>query len=143
MLESIHLNPFTDTCLVLRCRVYFKNPHTNGQSFDAGQIKQFRSSFAKYSKIAAPYRELQEHESPAVFEELGMKVNMTGEQMMVLADNDAKSGLAGSTLNVVTAAQKIGDSDIHYLATTKAAAAETSKLGKTYLCEGAKTADVM
>jgi len=61
---------------------------------------------------------------------------------LVLADNDAKLGVAGTTYSVAAAAEKIGK-PVSYLATTKEAAEKTSKLGKTYLAEGVKTSDVL
>jgi len=68
---------------------------------------------------------------------------------LILADNDPKTGLAGTTLNVLTAAKKLNkDKPISFLATNKAAAAECSKLGKTFLIsesneDACKTADVL
>lgn len=61
---------------------------------------------------------------------------------LVLADADIKFGLAPATYNVVSAAAKLGK-EISFLVTSKEAAAKTSRMGKTYLAEGAKTADVL
>lgn len=61
---------------------------------------------------------------------------------LVIADTDTKTGIAPATYHVITAAEQIGK-PISFLATTKEAAEKTSKLGKTYLAEGAKTADVL
>lgn len=62
---------------------------------------------------------------------------------LILADNDSKTGLAVSTLHVLAAAKKLSSNDISFVATTKEAAQECAKMGKTFLVEGAKTADVL
>jgi electron transfer flavoprotein alpha subunit len=60
----------------------------------------------------------------------------------VLADADVKLGMAPSTYHVVSAAEKLGK-EMSFVCTTKESAEKASKLGKVYLADGVKTADVL
>lgn len=62
---------------------------------------------------------------------------------LLVVDNDARTGMGATTLNVLSAVKKYEKGDINFFATTKEAAEQASKYGKTFLCEGAKTADVV
>lgn len=69
--------------------------------------------------------------------------NRRGFATLIAADADPKLGMAPATLSVLGAVQKYEKGDVHFFATTKECAAETAKLGKTFLAEGAQTADVI
>lgn len=60
---------------------------------------------------------------------------------LVLADSD-KGGVAPATYNVISAAKQ-WDKDIVFLTNSPEAAAQTSKIGKTFVAKDVKTADSM